>query len=280
MSAPYTIDELMCVLMAREIRDGDWVNHGAVVPLAGAALLLAKRTHAPALDYFYLGTVFHAITPDETDLGVLMRNPESAFRTSRAVVSHHDVLNFTFRGNCDFQFLRPLQIDRLGNINVSVLGDRAAPTQRFHGIATADAMVLVRRICLYVTEHSRRVFVERLPFRTGTGHAEADRWRAQIGAPGAGPVSVVTPLCVFEFPESRGYEMSVRSVHPGVAVEDVVQATGFPLHVPDDVRESAPPSDVELHMLRDQIDRAGIRKMEFKELREGIRREIYPSPRR
>src|SRR5687768_11777192 len=104
----------MCALMAREIRDGDWVNHGAVVPLAGAALMLAKHTHAPSLDFFYLGTVFNSVNPAEHDLSRLMLEPELAYRSAPALISHQDILSFTSRGNCDFQFLRPIQIDAYG----------------------------------------------------------------------------------------------------------------------------------------------------------------------
>jgi glutaconate CoA-transferase subunit B len=262
----YELDELMCALMAREIRDGDWVNHGAVVPLAGAALMLARHTHAPSLDFFYLGTVFNSIDPAERDLARMMFEPELAASSSRGLISHHDILSLTLRGKCDFQFLRPIQIDAEGSVNVSVIGSHEAPKYRFHGIAVADAMVLVNRVGLYVTEHDPRVFVERLSFRTGTGHVEAGAWRQRVGAPGNGPVSVTTPLCVmdFETPERRA---RLRSVHPGVSVEEVVAATGFELVIPDRVPESEPPSAEELRVLREVVDPLGTRRAEFKQWR-------------
>lgn len=262
----YELDELMCALMAREIRDGDWVNHGAVVPLAGAALMLARHTHAPNLDFFYLGTVFNSVDPAESDLARMMFEPELAASSSRGLISHHDILSLTLRGRCDFQFLRPIQIDAEGSVNVSVIGSHEAPKYRFHGIAVADAMVLVNRVGLYVTEHDPRVFVERLAFRTGTGHVEAGAWRQRVGAPGNGPVSVTTPLCVmdFETPERRA---RLRSVHPGVSVEEVVAATGFELVVPDSVPESEPPSAEELRVLREVVDPLGTRRAEFKQWR-------------
>jgi glutaconate CoA-transferase subunit B len=262
----YEIDELMCALMAREIRDGDWVNHGAVVPLAGAALMLARNTHAPNLDFFYLGTVFNSIDPAENDLAKMMFDPELAMTTSRSLIAHYDILSWTLRGNCDFQFLRPIQIDRFGSVNVSVIGDPARPKYRFHGIAVADAMVLVRRVGLYVTEHDPRVFVDELAFRTGTGHVEAGAWRERVGAPGAGPVSVTTPLCVMDF-DTPDRSARLRSLHPGVSVEEVQAATGFELQVPDEVPESVPPSAEELRVLREVVDPLGTRKTEFKEWR-------------
>lgn len=269
----YELDELMCALMAREIRDGDWVNHGAVVPLAGAALMLARHTHAPNLDFFYLGTVFNSIDPAESDLARLISEPVLAARTSRALITHQDILSFTLRGRCDFQFLRPIQIDAQGSVNVSVIGTEQAPRYRFHGIAVADAMVLVKRVVLYVTEHDPRVFVERLAFRTGAGHLEAGRWRERVGAPGAGPVAVVTPLCVLDFqtPDRRA---RLRSLHPGVDVQQVADATGFELSIPDQVPQSQPPSAEELRVLREVVDPLGTRKTEFKQWRAEVNARI------
>ena len=43
--------------------------------------------------------------------------------------------------------------------------------------------------------------------------------------------------------------MRLRSVHPGVTVDEVVAATGFELVVPDDVPESRLPDDDELRLL-------------------------------
>src|ERR1700754_2130535 len=150
----------MCVLMAREVRDADWVNHGAGVPLAGAALMLAKAGHAPNVDCFYAGTVFGSVNPRETNLATLARDPVAALRSASALMSEHDIVSFMARGGCTLQFLRPIPIGRQGTVNV-----RAAGRHRFHGIAVGDSMVNVGRVCLYVTEHEPRTFPERLLFR-------------------------------------------------------------------------------------------------------------------
>lgn len=270
--AEYELDELMCALMAREIRDGDWVNHGASVPLAGAALMLAKHTHAPNLQFFYLGTRFNSVGPGVTDLARLMQEPELAYSSSRGLMSHHDILSLTARGNCDLQFLRPIEVDSHGNVNTSVIGTRERPRYRFHGIAVADAMVLIRRPVLYVTDHDDRVFREPLTFRTGTGHVDGDRWRRQIGAPGGGPAAVVTPLGVLDFASPDG-RARLRSVHPGVSVERVQAATGFKLDVAAAV-ESEPPSERELQVLREVVDPLATRHLEFRALRGEARRRI------
>lgn len=262
----YTLDELMCALMAREIRDGDWVNHGAVVPLAGAALMLAKKTHAPNVNFFYLGTVFNSINPSEVNLSKMMVEPKLAYSTSRALISHADILNWTIRGGCDLQFLRPLQMDAEGSVNVSVVGDPARPKYRFHGIAVADVMVTCKRPILYTTDHDARTFPETLAFRTGLGHTDADRWRRNLRAPGGGPHRMFTPLGVldFETPDGRA---RLRAVNPGVTPDQVQEATGFDLQIDGHVTETRPPTDEELTVLREVIDPLGVRQTEFKTMR-------------
>ncbi|MEX2195933.1 MAG: CoA-transferase [Thermoleophilaceae bacterium] len=269
----YTVDELMCALMAREIRDGDWVNHGAVVPLAGAALMLAKKTHAPRVDFFYLGTVFNSINPSEANLSEMMVNPKLAYTTSRALISHADILNWTVRGGCDLQFLRPLQIDAHGSVNVSVVGDPARPRYRFHGIAVADVMITCKRPILYTTHHDQRTFPEELPFRTGLGHVDGDAWRRRIRAPGPGPQRVFTPLCVLDFETPNG-QARLRAVSPGVTPAEVQEATGFELVIPADVPESKPPTETELRVLREVVDPLGVRQTEFKSMRAEASRRI------
>ena len=57
--------------------------------------------------------------------------------------------------------------------------------------------------------------------------------------------------------------MRLRSVHPGVAVSDVVAGTGFPLAVSDDVTETRLPTSAELALIRGRLDPAGLRDREL-----------------
>jgi glutaconate CoA-transferase, subunit B len=255
------VDELMAIAMAREVRDGDFVSHGSAVPLAGAALMTAKSLHAPNLDFFYDG----AITPAETDLTRLALAPDLLQRSAQAFFNQAQIMDFELRGGCDLQFLRPAQIDARGNVNVSLIGTLDRPLRRFHGIAVADAMTVVGRICLYVTEHTPRVFVERLDYLTGVGHAEADAWRVALGVPGGGPSLVVTPLGLMDF-EGPARTMRLRALMPGVSAGDVRAATGFALELAEDLAEIEPPSGEELEALR-RVDPLATRRLEFREWR-------------
>ncbi|HRL11281.1 MAG TPA: hypothetical protein PKX07_05345, partial [Aggregatilineales bacterium] len=49
--APYTVDEIMSVCIARQVVDGEIVAQGINTPLVMAGLILAKLTHAPRLTF-------------------------------------------------------------------------------------------------------------------------------------------------------------------------------------------------------------------------------------
>jgi acyl CoA:acetate/3-ketoacid CoA transferase beta subunit len=72
---------------------------------------------------------------------------------------------------------------------------------------------------------------------------------------------VVSNLGTFDF-ETPDNRMRVRTVHPGVTVDEVLEATGFELVVADDVPDSRVPTDDELRLLREVIDPAGARSKE------------------
>ena len=99
---------------------------------------------------------------------------------------------------------------------------------------------------------SRRSFVEEVDFRTSPGRS-ADR----TGWIGAGPTVVVTDLGVYRFDDASG-EMVLASLHPGVKLRDVQDATGWDLRVPDDVGFTEMPTAGDLRMIRDELDPEGV----------------------
>ena len=72
-----------------------------------------------------------------------------------------------------------------------------------------------------------------------------------------GPRYVVTPLCVMDF-EDGTKRMRLKSLHPGVSVDDVKKNTGFELVIPANVPTTEPPTDEQLHVLRTRIDGQGV----------------------
>lgn len=257
------LDDFMACVMSRQLRDGDWVASGASVPLACAAVFLGLEHRAPDADLWIQGCV----SPRDHNLTHALLEPERMRASAPARMSQQEVVNFSLRGASTFQFLRPLQIDPHGNVNVSLIRRPGRLDRHFHGIAVGDAINAVRRTALYVTEHTPRTFVEHLSFRTGTGHDDGSEWRLEAGLHAAGPVAVITPLAVLDFgPERR---LRVSSLHPGVDIEQLREATGFPIETAPDCGETPMPTADELEVLH-RVDPDELRRLEFRETRRQV----------
>ena len=154
------------------------------------------------------------------------------------------------------------QIDRWGNQNISCIGEWDRPKVQLLGMRGAPGNTVNHPTSYWVPNHSPRTFVEQVDVVSGVGPRRA----AETGESAARYNEirvVVSNLGVFDF-DTPDRSMRVRSVHPGVSVDDVVAATGFPLMVSDDVPETRAPTDEDLHLIRDVIDPAGLRKGELK----------------
>jgi len=74
---------------------------------------------------------------------------------------------------------------------------------------------------------------------------------------------VVTNLATMDF-DTPDHRMRLRSIHPGVTVDDVVEATGFELVVDDRLEESRLPTAEELRLIREVLDPNNIRSAEVR----------------
>ena len=204
----------MACAIARALRDGERVGVGVNSPIPAAAVLLARRTHAPGLRFWLRGVP-----------------GAEPFAGSR------EFFDFAQRGKLDVFFLSGVQIDPAGRVNLHVLGDYERPRRRFPGaFGSAVLYPLVPRVILFRTEHSPRVFVPRLDFVTAAGT----------------PDRVVTSLAVLGFDRAAG-RLVLDSYHPGQSIESVRTATGFELPARPVVRETPPPSEEELRVLREEV---------------------------
>jgi acyl CoA:acetate/3-ketoacid CoA transferase beta subunit len=148
------------------------------------------------------------------------------------------------------------QIDLFGNQNFAAIGDMQRPKVQLLGFRGAPGNTANNVTSYWVPGHGPRVLVPAVDVVTGIGYDRA----AAAGAAAARYHSVrfvVTNLAVLDF-ETPDHRMRLRSVHPGVTVDEVVEATGFELVVPADVPASRPPTEAELALL-EQIDPEGDR---------------------
>jgi len=148
------------------------------------------------------------------------------------------------------------QIDRHGNQNIVCIGDYAQPKAQLLGMRGAPGNTINHTTSYWVPSHGPKVFVERVDVVSGVGYDRA----AALGEQASRFHEirrVVSNLGVFDF-ETPDHRMRLRSLHPGVSVDEVVAATGFELVVPDDVPETRAPSDTEFALLRERIDPQGL----------------------
>ncbi|HEY5246383.1 MAG TPA: CoA-transferase [Acidimicrobiales bacterium] len=154
------------------------------------------------------------------------------------------------------------QIDRTGNQNLSAIGDWARPKVQLVGVRGAPGNSVNHPTSYWVPDHTTRSFVAHVDVVSGVGYE-----RAAAAGPGATRYHdvrvVISNLGVFDF-DTPERVMRVRSLHPGVPVDDVRGATGFDLVVPADVATSRLPTDDELDLLRRVLDPRGARDREIK----------------
>ena len=253
----YTTDELLTVLMAREVRNDDVMIVGVATPMVWAAFTLAKVTHAPDAIYHYIMGNTFVNEARQVSLLYLEMNTARAYR-------------FQNSGECTLESLpsdklttiewfRPAQVDQYGNTNNICIGDWNRPKVRLPGCAgIADfSMFYSQGSFLYVPRHDTRTFVPKIDFVSGVGFPDG---KPSICG-GSGPQCVITNLAYLTF-DDETKRIKIGTIHPGVTLEEVRESTGFELLVPEGIKETIPPTEEEINILRNKVDPLGIRKLE------------------
>jgi len=244
----------VCVVACADAWRGDgeiMASPFGAVPGLGARL--AKLTFAPDL----------VLTDGEAALmvGAPPLNASGDTIVREAAMGYRSVFDVVWSGRRHIMMMAS-QIDRDGNQNLSAIGDRSRPKVQLVGTRGAPGNSLNHPTSYWVPDHSPRSFVDRVDVVCGVGYA-----RAAAAGPAATRYHdlrvVVSNLGVFDF-ETRGRTMRVRSVHPGVSLDDVVAATGFELVVDEPVAETRTPSEEELRLLREVLDPGGARDKEVR----------------
>ncbi|CAM5593902.1 CoA-transferase OS=Streptomyces chartreusis OX=1969 GN=CP983_32245 PE=3 SV=1 [Streptomyces chartreusis] len=227
-----------CVIACAEA----WRDAGEVlaspmglIPSVGARL--ARLTFSP--DLLLTDGEALLVTPDGTVEGWL------PYRRHLALVT----------GGRRHVMMGASQIDRYGNQNISCIGDWERPKRQLLGVRGAPVNTLNNPTSYWIPRHSRRVFVEKVDMVCGVGYDHA------AGARYHRIPRVVSDLGVFDF-ATPDRSMRLASLHPGVTLEQVREATSFELAVPDDVPRTRPPTAEELRLIREVIDPGNTRARE------------------
>lgn len=157
--------------------------------------------------------------------------------------------------------MSPTQIDCYGNMNFAAIGsDPRRPKVQLLGFRGGPSNTLSHTTSYWVPNHTAKTFVESVDVVCGIGYDRAaalpERTRRDHEIR-----QVVTNLCVIDF-ATDDHRMHLKSVHPGVTVGEVVEATSFDLVIDDEVPVSRFPTDEELRLLYEVIDPEGRREAE------------------
>lgn len=151
------------------------------------------------------------------------------------------------------------QVSRYGDTNISCIGPFDKPTAQLLGSRGAPGNTVNHQTSYWVPRHSRRVFVEEVDFISGLGPSRA---AALGGAPAAfnDIRRVISDLCVLDF-GGPGGSAHLVSIHPGVALQEVLDKTGFELDSPPELNPTRDPTGLEMELI-EQLDPDGLRYRE------------------
>src|ERR1700719_2018269 len=177
----HTAAELLTILSARQLSDGQLVFAGVGIPLLAATL--AQRLRCPGLTILFEGGVIGAFI----EPGKLPPSTNDQRCTVRAnmVLGSAEVLLLLQRGYVDVGFMGGAQIDQYGNLNSSFIGDPKNPKTRLPGTGGGNDIASLTNM-IVAMKHERRRFVEKVDFITSPGFIHGWKTRAESGLTAGG----------------------------------------------------------------------------------------------
>jgi glutaconate CoA-transferase subunit B len=230
-SIDYTPEEMMAIAAARRFPGRATCFVGVGMPSTAACV--ARALHAPDATLVYESG---AIGSKPKVIPLSIADPELA-DTAVVIASTNEVFGYWLQGGrIDFGVLGAAQIDCFGNINSTVIGDYLSPRVRLPGAGGAPHIAANAKEILVMVRHDLKTFVARLDFLTTPRCS--------------GPTTVITDLGILEA-DPAGGELVLTYRYEGVTLDQIRQATGWPLRFADQVDVVPAPQARELWVLRD-----------------------------
>jgi glutaconate CoA-transferase, subunit B len=243
-ASQYTSNEILTILSARQLKDGQVVFAGIGIPLLAATL--AQRLRCPGLTILFEGGVIGAfVEPGRLPPST---NDQRCTKRANMVLGSADVLLLLQRGYVDVGFMGGAQIDQYGNLNSSFIGDVEKPKVRLPGTGGGNDISSLTNM-IVAMKHEKRRFVEKVDFVTSPGFLHGGTSRRESGLSAGGMFRVVTDLGLFGF-DDETKRMKIVALHPGVTAAQVQENTGFQLAAGSDIEVTEPPEERELAFLR------------------------------
>ncbi len=244
MNKRYSMDELLSIVIAREIHDYENVVIGAGLPVT--ACVLAKGLHAKHANLMTEAGIIGA-KPLVPLNGIADVGASKGFSFSTDLFSMFTT--HTYRGFIDVCFLGVGQVDKFGNLNSTVIGDYDNFQRRLPGSGgAADFISYAKRTVLSLNKGQ---FVEKLDYFTSPGYLTGGNSRNESGRflKGSGPSTLISRKGVFKFdPVTK--EMFLAHNHPGITVKEIKKDVPWDLIVSSDLTETKPPTTEELEFTR------------------------------
>lgn len=218
-----------------ELRTGDIVNIGTGIPGDTIGPILAEQGRLHDVTLTVESGTYGGVPAGGVDFGIAA-NPF-------AIISHPDQFNFYDGGGLDITFMGAGQIDGMGNVNVSTLGERSVGAGGFIDITQAAKRVV---FCLTFTSGGLEARIDngRLSILAEGKHDKFVRSVDQITFSGAEAarqgqqVLYVTERAVFRLEDGR---LQLVEVAPGVDLRrEVLDRMGAEVVVPAHVAMMAP----------------------------------------
>ena len=258
----YSLAELVIAACAEVWREDGEVMATGIGPLPRIGAGLAKLSFAPAIQTTD-GEAWYTSEP----VGPGKRASEPEFE---GIANYDRVFSALWSGR-RHALVGPVQIDRFGQANISVIGDHKKPKAAMLGARGFPGNSISHPNSFFFANHNKRAFVEgEVDFVCMAGYNPA---RYRNGAPpqGLDLRRIITNLCVMDF-GGPDHQIRVISLHPGVTFEEVQENTGFPLAKVDGEIPTTPAPTAEQMELIAKIDPNNVRATVFKDNPAGDRR--------
>ena len=243
------IDRIICTAARAWVNDGEVLATGiGVVPRLAASL--AKLTVNPDL----MMTDSEAwLVSEPVPVG-----PRGDYRIKREAHMGFARIFDNVWGGKRHAMVGPTQIDRYGQANISMIGsDYRRPRTQMLGVRGYPGNSINHANSFFVPNHSPKVFVEGEVDMVCSAGYNPGRLARGWSLDEIDIRLVVTQLCVMDF-GGPDHQLRLRSLHPGVGIDQVRQATGFEIHVGDDVGTTPAPTEAQLALLA-RLDPHGLR---------------------
>ena len=245
----YTLREMMTIMAAREIRDGDIVFCGTGISMVAA--MAAKHINAPnSITFFETGAIDSKL--EEIPMAVADSRVMFGAASNGGLLDAFATMQNRITGDHVIGILGAAQVDKYGNLNSTCIGDYCSPETRFSGSGGAcDVASFVPR-CIIFMQHEKRKFPVKVDYLTSPGYLDGPGGREKAGLLPGGPTAVITNMGVMRFNDETK-EMYLANYYPGITPQKILDNMEFSVDVSKAV-EATPPTERELKTLREKVD--------------------------